>query len=60
MADKALVVMSRVGMGLGALALIPATCLFDVDGGKRVVMLNMFSGVEEKVRGEGTTSRFHG
>merc|ERR1719517_381646 len=30
------------------------SCLFDVDGGERVVILNMFTGVEEKVRGEGT------
>merc|ERR1719517_312188 len=30
------------------------SCLFDVDGGERVVILNMFSGVEDKVRSEGT------
>lgn len=28
--------------------------MFDVDGGQRAVMLNMLSGVEDKVRGEGT------
>lgn len=54
MADKALTMVSRVGMGLGGLALVPSLCLFDVDGGQRAVILNMFSGVEDKVRGEGT------
>jgi len=46
--------LSQVGFGLFGLSFIPATCLFDVDGGERVVMFNMFSGIEEKVRGEGT------
>mmetsp|Transcript_75418 Transcript_75418/g.135900 ORF Transcript_75418/g.135900 Transcript_75418/m.135900 type:complete len:259 (-) Transcript_75418:65-841(-) len=34
--------------------MVPSLCLYDVDGGQRVVVLNMFSGVEDKVRGEGT------
>mmetsp|Transcript_61334 Transcript_61334/g.146221 ORF Transcript_61334/g.146221 Transcript_61334/m.146221 type:complete len:259 (-) Transcript_61334:99-875(-) len=34
--------------------MIPSLCLYDVDGGQRVVMLNMLSGVEEKTRAEGT------
>eukprot|EP00403_Amphidinium_massartii_P018249 CAMPEP_0178430686 /NCGR_PEP_ID=MMETSP0689_2-20121128/31450_1 /TAXON_ID=160604 /ORGANISM="Amphidinium massartii, Strain CS-259" /LENGTH=272 /DNA_ID=CAMNT_0020052555 /DNA_START=104 /DNA_END=922 /DNA_ORIENTATION=+ len=45
---------SRAGLGVAGLASIPAVCLFDVDGGQRAVMLNMFTGVEDKVRGEGT------
>lgn len=53
-ADKILTTISRVGLGLGGLAVIPSLCLFDVDGGQRAVVLNMMSGVEEKVRGEGT------
>jgi len=53
-ADKVLTTISRVGLGLGGLAVIPSLCLFDVDGGQRAVVLNMMSGVEEKVRGEGT------
>jgi len=53
-ADKALTLISRASIGLGGLALVPAVCLFDVDGGQRAVVLNMLSGVEEKVRGEGT------
>merc|ERR1719442_252856 len=54
MADKALTTISRVGLGLGGLGAIGSTCLFDIDGGQRGVVLNMFSGVEDKVRGEGT------
>merc|ERR1719504_374624 len=53
-ADKFLSTLSKVSLGLGGLAILPRTCLFDVDGGERAVVLNMFSGVEEKVRGEGT------
>ncbi len=53
-ADAILTNLSRLSLGLGALAVIPSMCLFDVDGGERVVVMNMFSGVEEKVRGEGT------
>lgn len=52
--DRLLTALSRVGIGLGAVAMVPSLCLFDVDGGQRVVVLNMLSGVEEKVRGEGT------
>merc|ERR550532_2799224 len=46
--------LSRLGLGLGGLLLVPSTCLFDVDGGERVVILNMLKGVEDTVRGEGT------
>jgi len=53
-ADKALTGIARLGLGLGGLAVIPSTCLFDVDGGQRAVVLNMLSGVDDKVRGEGT------
>mmetsp|Transcript_2050 Transcript_2050/g.4744 ORF Transcript_2050/g.4744 Transcript_2050/m.4744 type:complete len:278 (-) Transcript_2050:131-964(-) len=53
-ADKALTALSRLGLGLGGLAMIPSLCLFDVDGGQRAVVLNMFTGIEDKVRGEGT------
>merc|ERR550532_1760147 len=57
MADKALTVLVRLGFGIGGLASIPTFCLFDVDGGERAVVLNMFQGVEQKVRGEGTHFR---
>jgi len=55
--DKALTVVARGGLGLMGLAAIPSLCLFDVDGGQRAVVLNMFTGVEDKVRGEGTHFR---
>jgi len=54
MADKLLTTLSRVGIGLSGLAVLPSLCLFDVDGGQRAVVLNMMKGVEDKVRGEGT------
>jgi len=53
-ADKVLTTLSRVGFGLSGLAFVPSLCLFDIDGGERAVVLNMFSGIENKVRGEGT------
>mmetsp|Transcript_50127 Transcript_50127/g.92528 ORF Transcript_50127/g.92528 Transcript_50127/m.92528 type:complete len:280 (+) Transcript_50127:107-946(+) len=53
-ADRVLTMISRAGLGIAGLAAIPASCLFDVDGGQRAVILNMFTGVEDKVRGEGT------
>merc|ERR1719343_1086906 len=53
-ADKVLTAVGRVSLGLGGLAVLPSVCLFDVDGGKRAVVLNMFTGIEDKVRGEGT------
>lgn len=52
--DRILTGVYRLGLGLGTAAMIPSLCLYDVDGGQRVVMLNMLTGVEEKVRGEGT------
>jgi len=52
--DKLLTTLSRVGVGLGGLAVVPSLCLFDVDGGQRAVVLNMFTGIDDKVRGEGT------
>jgi len=52
--DKMLTLVSRGMFGLGAVAMVPSICLFDVDGGQRAVVLNMLSGVEDKVRGEGT------
>lgn len=55
--DRMLTTISRVGLGLGGLAFVPSLCLFDVDGGQRAVVLNMMSGVEDKVRGEGTHFR---
>merc|ERR1719476_1118559 len=56
-AEQLLTTLSRVGIGLGGLGAIPSLCLFDVDGGQRAVVLNMMSGVEDKVRGEGTHFR---
>jgi len=55
--DKLLTTVSRIGLGLGGLAVVPSFCLFDVDGGERAVILNMLTGVEDKVRGEGTHFR---
>jgi prohibitin 1 len=46
--------LAKLGFGLAGLAAIPSSCLFDVDGGQRAIVFNLFSGVEEKVRGEGT------
>jgi len=46
--------LAKLGFGLAGLATIPSSCLFDVDGGQRAIVFNLFSGVEEKVRGEGT------
>uniref|UniRef100_A0A7S3VXA9 Prohibitin n=1 Tax=Strombidinopsis acuminata TaxID=141414 RepID=A0A7S3VXA9_9SPIT len=54
LADKLLTAVSRVGLGLGGLGILSSFCLYDVDGGERVVMFNKFSGVEDKVRAEGT------
>merc|ERR1719343_1113793 len=56
-ADKVLTAVGRVSLGLGGLAVLPSLCLFDVDGGRRAVVLNMFTGVEDKVRAEGTHFR---
>lgn len=53
-ADALLGNVAKLGFGLAGLAFIPSTCLFDVDGGSRAVIFNMMSGVDEKVRGEGT------
>jgi len=53
-ADKALTAVSRAGLAFGGLAMLPQFCLFDVDGGERAVVFNLLSGVEDKVRGEGT------
>jgi len=55
--DRALTVLSRASLGLGAAAFVGSKCLFDVDGGERAVVLNMLKGVEDKVRGEGTHFR---
>jgi len=55
--DRALTLLSRAGLGFGVAAFASSRCLFDVDGGERVVMLNMLKGIEEKVRGEGTHFR---
>lgn len=52
--DRVLTIAARGGIGLMGLAMVPQVCLFDVDGGQRAVVLNMLTGMEEKVRGEGT------
>lgn len=52
--DRVLTIAARGGIGLMGLAMVPQACLFDVDGGQRAVVLNMLTGMEEKVRGEGT------
>jgi len=55
--DQLLTTLSRVGLGLGGLAVLPSFCMYDVDGGERAVILNMLSGVDDNVRGEGTHLR---
>jgi len=55
--DRLLTTISRVGLGLGGLAVLPSICMFDVDGGERAVVLNMLTGVDDNVRGEGTHLR---
>jgi prohibitin 1 len=52
--DKALTRIAQYGMGIGIFGGAASQCLFNVDGGERVVILNMLSGVESTVRGEGT------
>lgn len=52
--DRLLTTLSRAGLGLAGLAFVPSTCMFDVDGGQRVVLFHQFRGVEDRVRGEGT------
>merc|ERR1719217_1319560 len=55
--DRLLTTVSKLGLGIGGVGLIGNFTLYNVDGGQRVVILNMLSGVEEKVRGEGTHFR---
>jgi len=52
--DKLLTAVSRVGLGIGGLGVLSSFCLYDVDGGERVVMFNKFTGIEDKVKSEGT------
>lgn len=56
-ADGMLTAISRMGLGFAGLSMVPQFCLYDVDGGQRAVVLNMLSGIEDKVRGEGTHFR---
>jgi len=53
-AEAALGKVARGAFGLAGMAFVPYACLFDVDGGSRVVMFNKLTGLEDKVRGEGT------
>jgi len=48
---------AKVSLGAGVALGGLQTCLFDVDAGHRAVVYNVFNGVEEKVRGEGTHFR---
>uniref|UniRef100_A0A0G4HNS1 Prohibitin n=1 Tax=Chromera velia CCMP2878 TaxID=1169474 RepID=A0A0G4HNS1_9ALVE len=52
--DRLLTNMYRGGLAIGSVGLIPYFCLYNVDGGERVVMFNRFGGVSDKVVGEGT------
>jgi len=52
--------LAKVALGLAGAAFIPSQCLFDVDGGSRAVVFNLFSGVEKTVRGEGTHFKIPG
>lgn len=52
--EKGLGQVAKGMFGLAGVAFIPSACMFDVDGGSRVVMMNKLSGVEKTVRGEGT------
>eukprot|EP00747_Dinoflagellata_sp_TGD_P164836 gnl/TRDRNA2_/TRDRNA2_185322_c0_seq1.p1 gnl/TRDRNA2_/TRDRNA2_185322_c0~~gnl/TRDRNA2_/TRDRNA2_185322_c0_seq1.p1 ORF type:complete len:286 (-),score=79.06 gnl/TRDRNA2_/TRDRNA2_185322_c0_seq1:100-957(-) len=52
--DKLLTQLTKVSLGAAGVLAVPYFCLFDVDGGERVVMFNLFRGVEEKVYSEGS------
>ena len=53
-ADRALTLVSRLGLGAAAAGFAGNFCLFNVDGGERAVMWTMFGGVKDKTFGEGT------
>jgi prohibitin 1 len=48
---------AQVSLGAGVIAGGAQLCLFDVDAGHRAIVYNVFNGVEERVRGEGTWPR---
>jgi len=48
---------AKFSFGAGALLGGAQACLFDVDAGHRAVIYNLFNGVEQEVRGEGTHVR---
>jgi len=57
--DKALKLLGRAGIGLGAAMMLcqddkPYSFLFNVDGTQRAVMFNVFGGVSNKVYTQGT------
>lgn len=54
MADKAFTMLGRGGAVIAGLATVPAFCMYTVDGGERAVIFNRFTGVADKVSGEGT------
>lgn len=53
-AEQHMGTLMKGAFGLAGLTFIPSQCLFDVDGGSRAVVYNLMSGVEDKVRSEGT------
>merc|ERR1712178_111204 len=48
---------AKFSFGVGAAVGAAQLCLFDVDAGHRAIVYNLISGVEDKVRGEGTHFR---
>ncbi|KAF4661353.1 hypothetical protein FOZ61_003359 [Perkinsus olseni] len=56
-ADKFLSGLALAAFGAGGVGLFCNTCLFNVDGGQRAVMWNVFGGVSDKIYGEGTHVR---
>lgn len=46
---------SKLGFTIGAISIVPYSCLYDVDGGERAVMFNRFAGgISDTIIGEGS------
>eukprot|EP00510_Aplanochytrium_minuta_P007959 CAMPEP_0184042592 /NCGR_PEP_ID=MMETSP0955-20130417/66424_1 /TAXON_ID=627963 /ORGANISM="Aplanochytrium sp, Strain PBS07" /LENGTH=313 /DNA_ID=CAMNT_0026333371 /DNA_START=247 /DNA_END=1190 /DNA_ORIENTATION=+ len=48
---------AQLAAGAGLVGFVGQECLYNVDGGERAVVFNRFSGVQQKVKGEGTHFR---
>lgn len=51
--EKGLDRLGKFGLGLLGMGLIGTKFIFIVDGGERVVIFNLFKGLQEQVYGEG-------